>query len=39
MRSRSGTIRLIESEHRLDKLRGYAAVDFEHTTERRSENG
>jgi fructose-1,6-bisphosphatase II len=36
MRSRSGTIRLIESEHRLDKLRQYAAVDFEHATERRS---
>jgi fructose-1,6-bisphosphatase II len=30
MRARSGTIRLIQSEHRLDKLRGYAAVDFEH---------
>ena len=33
MRSRSGTIRLIESEHHLDKLRHYAAVDFEHTNE------
>ena len=33
MRSRSGTIRLIESEHRLDKLRSYAAVDFEHASE------
>ena len=32
MRSRSGTIRLIESEHHLDKLRHYAAVDFEHAT-------
>ncbi len=31
MRSRSGTIRLIESEHHLDKLRHYAAVDFEHS--------
>jgi fructose-1,6-bisphosphatase II len=30
MRSRSGTIRSITSEHRLQKLRAYAAVDFEH---------
>ncbi len=30
MRSRSGTIRSILSEHRLEKLRSYAAVDFEH---------
>ncbi|MGH3386920.1 MAG: class II fructose-bisphosphatase [Nocardioidaceae bacterium] len=30
MRSRSGTIRSIYSEHRLEKLRAYAAVDFEH---------
>jgi fructose-1,6-bisphosphatase II len=30
MRSRSGTIRSITSEHHLDKLREYAAVDFEH---------
>ena len=30
MRSRSGTIRSISSEHRLSKLREYAAVDFEH---------
>jgi fructose-1,6-bisphosphatase II len=30
MRSRSGTIRLIDSEHRLDKLRAYATIDFEH---------
>jgi fructose-1,6-bisphosphatase II len=29
MRSRSGTIRVVESEHRLDKLRAYASVDFE----------
>ena len=28
MRSRSGTIRLVESEHRLDKLRAYASIDF-----------
>jgi fructose-1,6-bisphosphatase II len=30
MRSRSGTIREITSEHRLQKLRSYAAVDFSH---------
>ncbi len=30
MRSRSGTIRLIESHHRLSKLAAYSAVDFEH---------
>ncbi len=29
MRSRSGTIRLIESEHRLSKLRAYSAIDFD----------
>jgi fructose-1,6-bisphosphatase II len=29
MRSKSGTIRLIESHHRLSKLRAYSAVDFE----------
>ena len=29
MRSRSGTIRTITSEHRLQKLRAYAAIDFE----------
>ncbi|WP_419997498.1 class II fructose-bisphosphatase [Streptomyces boninensis] len=29
MRSRSGTIRQIESEHRLSKLRAYSAVDFD----------
>lgn len=28
MRSKSGTIRTIESEHRLSKLRGYAIVDY-----------
>jgi fructose-1,6-bisphosphatase II len=28
MRSRSGTIRIIESEHKLDKLRAYASIDF-----------
>jgi len=31
-RSRSGTIRIVESEHRLDKLRAYATVDFDHGT-------
>jgi fructose-1,6-bisphosphatase II len=30
MRSRSGTIRSILSEHKLQKLKAYAAVDFEH---------
>jgi fructose-1,6-bisphosphatase II len=30
MRSRSGTIRLIESEHKLTKLRAYSTIDFEH---------
>ncbi len=30
MRSRSGTIRSITSEHRFEKLSSYAAVDFEH---------
>jgi fructose-1,6-bisphosphatase II len=29
MRSRSGTIRKITSEHRLEKLRNFAAIDFE----------
>ena len=28
MRSRSGTIRLIESEHKLDKLKAYSSIDF-----------
>jgi hypothetical protein len=28
MRSKSGTIRTIESEHQLSKLRGYAIVDY-----------
>ena len=28
MRSRSGTVRMIESQHLLSKLRGYASVDF-----------
>jgi len=30
MRSRSGTIRSIESVHQLEKLRAYSAIDFEH---------
>ena len=29
MRSKSGTVRLIESHHRLLKLRAYASIDFE----------
>jgi hypothetical protein len=28
MRSKSGTIRFMESDHRLGKLRKYAAVQF-----------
>ncbi|WP_313406642.1 class II fructose-bisphosphatase [Aeromicrobium sp.] len=30
MRSRSGTIRTIRSEHRLQKLNAYSAIDYEH---------
>ncbi|CAN5304576.1 class II fructose-bisphosphatase [soil metagenome] len=30
MRSRSGTIRQIESWHRLEKLRAFSSIDFEH---------
>jgi len=30
MRSRSGTIRSITSDHKLQKLKAYAAVDFGH---------
>ncbi|MEU4194593.1 class II fructose-bisphosphatase [Kribbella sp. NPDC026611] len=30
MRSRSGTIRSIESVHQLSKLRAYSSIDFEH---------
>jgi fructose-1,6-bisphosphatase II len=30
MRSRSGTIREIISQHKLDKLRAYSSVDFSH---------
>jgi fructose-1,6-bisphosphatase II len=32
MRSKSGTIRQIRSEHQLTKLRAYSAIDFEHHT-------
>jgi fructose-1,6-bisphosphatase II len=31
MRSRSGTLRIIESHHKLSKLRGYSLVDFDGT--------
>ena len=30
MRSKSGTIRRVTSQHRLTKLRAYSAIDFEH---------
>jgi fructose-1,6-bisphosphatase II len=30
MRSKSGTIRTIHSEHQLSKLRGYAIIDYDH---------
>ncbi|MCX9192921.1 fructose-bisphosphatase class II, partial [Carbonactinospora thermoautotrophica] len=29
MRSKSGTIRHIQSEHQLTKLRAYSSIDFE----------
>jgi fructose-1,6-bisphosphatase II len=29
MRSKSGTVRQISSEHRLSKLRAYSAIDFD----------
>jgi fructose-1,6-bisphosphatase II len=32
MRSKSGTIRSIQSDHQLTKLRAYAAIDFERHT-------
>ncbi|MGH3625052.1 MAG: class II fructose-bisphosphatase [Sciscionella sp.] len=32
MRSKSGTLRLIDGYHRLNKLREYASVDYEHPT-------
>ena len=28
MRSKTGTIRMIDSYHRLEKLRGYSSIDF-----------
>jgi fructose-1,6-bisphosphatase II len=28
MRSKSGTVRMIDAYHRLDKLREYASIDF-----------
>ncbi len=28
MRSKSGTVRLIQAHHRLDKLRGFSAIEF-----------
>jgi fructose-1,6-bisphosphatase II len=30
MRSKSGTIRRVTSQHRLTKLRAYSTIDFEH---------
>jgi fructose-1,6-bisphosphatase II len=30
MRSKSGTIRYVESHHSLTKLRAYSAIDFDH---------
>jgi fructose-1,6-bisphosphatase II len=30
MRSKSGTIRRVSSQHRLSKLRAYSAIDFDH---------
>ncbi len=30
MRSRSGTIRVVDSEHSLTKLRAYSAIDYQH---------
>jgi len=32
MRSKSGTIRVIESHHQLSKLRGYSLIDFDGAT-------
>ena len=36
MRSKSGTIRVIDSYHRLEKLGVYSAVDFDLTDEQLS---
>jgi len=30
MRSKSGTIRRVSSQHRLAKLRAYSSIDFDH---------
>ena len=30
MRGKSGTIRKVESEHKLTKLRAYSAINFDH---------
>jgi hypothetical protein len=29
MRSKSGTVRLVNARHRLDKLRDFAAIEFD----------
>jgi fructose-1,6-bisphosphatase II len=29
MRSKSGTARVVDSEHQLSKLRAYSAIDFD----------
>ncbi|MCU1488541.1 MAG: fructose,6-bisphosphatase, class, partial [Actinomycetia bacterium] len=34
MRSTSGTIRRVTSQHRLTKLRAYSTIDFEHASPR-----
>ena len=34
MRSKSGTIRRVTSQHRLTKLRAYSSIDFEHAARR-----
>jgi fructose-1,6-bisphosphatase II len=34
MRSKSGTIRRVTSQHRLTKLRAYSSIDFEHASPR-----
>ena len=38
MRSKSGTIRLIESHHQLAKLRAYSAIDFDHAQDGHAVN-
>jgi fructose-1,6-bisphosphatase II len=37
MRSKSGTIRLVESHHKLAKLRAYSSIDFDHATPHATE--